>query len=57
VFNWRISVNLDNTAKGEHLLRAIGTDILGQRRQFAFKRIYFPGAPNNCTIPKRRSVR
>lgn len=57
VFNWRINVNLDATAKGEHLLRAIGTDALGQRRQFAFKRIYFPGAPNNCVVPKRRAVR
>jgi len=57
VFNWRINVNLDATAKGEHLLRAIATDSLGQRRQFAFKRLYFNGAPNNCTVPKRRSVR
>lgn len=57
VFTWRINVNLDTTAKGEHLLRAIGTDALGQRRQFAFKRMYFPGSPNNCTVPKRRAVR
>jgi hypothetical protein len=57
VFNWRINVNLDTTAKGEHLLRAIGTDALGQRKQFAFKRLYFPGSPNNCTVPKRRAVR
>lgn len=54
---WRINVNLDSIARGEHLLRAIGTDILGQRRQFAFKRIFFPGTPNNCTVPKRRAVR
>ena len=54
---WRINVNLDTTARGEHLLRAIGTDVLGQRRQFAFKRLFFPGSPNNCTVPKRRSVR
>jgi len=57
VFNWRINVNLDSTARGEHLLRAIGTDALGQRKQFAFKRLFFNGAPNNCTVPRRRSVR
>jgi hypothetical protein len=56
-FTWRITANLDTTAAGEHLLRAIGTDVLGQRRQFAFKRIYFPGTPNNCIVPKRRAVR
>ena len=57
VFTWRINVNLDNTARGEHLLRAIGTDALGQRRQFAFKRIFFSGPGQNCTVPRRRSVR
>ncbi|HEX6178025.1 MAG TPA: hypothetical protein VF057_06675 [Thermoanaerobaculia bacterium] len=57
VFNWRINVNLDTTARGEHLLRAIGTDALGNRRQFAFKRIFFPGSPNNCITPRRRAVR
>jgi len=56
-FTWRINVNLDSTARGEHLLRAIGTDALGQRKQFAFKRLFFPGSPNNCTVPKRRAVR
>ena len=57
VFNWRINVNLDSTARGEHLLRAIATDSLGQRRQFAFKRIFFGGPGTNCTVPRRRSVR
>ncbi len=57
VSGWRININLDNTPRGEHLLRAVGTDILGVRRQFASKRIFFPGAPNNCTIPRRRAVR
>ena len=56
VFTWRILANLDTTARGEHLLRAIGTDILGQRRQFAFKRLFFPGTPNNCVVPRRRSA-
>ena len=56
-FTWRINVNLDATARGEHLIRAIGTDALGQRKQFAFKRMFFPGSPNNCIVPKRRAVR
>lgn len=54
---WRISVNLDNTARGEYQLRAIGTDALGNRRQFANKRIFFQGPGQNCTTPRRRSVR
>ncbi|HKR66014.1 MAG TPA: hypothetical protein VJZ00_19940 [Thermoanaerobaculia bacterium] len=54
---WRIGVNLDNTARGEYQLRAIGTDALGNRRQFAFKRIFFEGPGKNCTTPRRRSVR
>jgi len=58
VVNWRVlNVNLDSTARGDHLLRAIATDAHGQRRQFAFKRLFFPGSPNNCSIPRRRAVR
>jgi hypothetical protein len=57
VDNWRIGVNLDNTPRGEHVLRAIGTDILNNRRQFASQRIFFPGAPSNCIVPRRRAVR
>lgn len=58
VVNWRVAnVNLDATPRGDHLLRAIATDSLGQRRQFAFKRLFFPGSPNNCSIPRRRAVR
>jgi hypothetical protein len=54
---WRIRVNLDNTARGEYQLRAIGTDILGRRRQFAMQRIFFEGPGQNCKNTKRRSVR
>ena len=57
VTTWRVAVNLDNTAAGEQTLRAIGTDIVGNRRQFASKRIYFQGPGQNCTTPRRRSVR
>lgn len=54
---WRIAVNLDNTARGEYQLRAIGTDALGNRRQFANKRLFFQGPGQNCTTPRRRAVR
>ena len=54
---WRINVNLDATARGEYQLRAIGTDSLGNRRQFANKRIFFEGPGRNCTTPRRRAVR
>jgi len=56
VQTWRIGVNLDNITRGEHVLRAVGTDTLGNRRQFASQRIFFPGPGSNCTT-KIRSVR
>jgi hypothetical protein len=54
---WRVGVNLDTVARGEHQLRAIATDNLGRRRQFANKRIFFEGPGSNCTNPRRRAVR
>ncbi|MFP5248014.1 MAG: hypothetical protein ACLGH0_15070 [Thermoanaerobaculia bacterium] len=54
---WRIGVNLDNTARGEYQLRAIATDVLGVRRQFAMRRLFFGGPGQNCTTPRRRAVR
>jgi hypothetical protein len=54
---WRIGVNLDATARGEYQLRAIGTDALNNRRQFAYKTIFFEGPGKNCTTPRRRAVR
>lgn len=56
VQTFRINVNLDNTTRGEHILRAVGTDTFGNRRQFASQRIFFPGPGANCTT-RRRSVR
>ena len=52
---WRINVNLDATPKGEHILRAVGTDILGNRRQFASVRVVFGGPGFNCFIRRRAS--
>jgi hypothetical protein len=53
VSTWRVSVNLDNTARGLHTLRAIGTDILGNRRQFASVPVFFNGPGQNCFIRRR----
>lgn len=57
VTQWRLNVNLDTLARGEYQLRAIATDALGNRRQFAMKRLFFQGPGQNCTNPRRRSVR
>lgn len=57
VTQWRLNVNLDATARGEYQLRAIATDALGNRRQFAMKRLFFQGPGQNCTNARRRSVR
>jgi hypothetical protein len=57
VTNWRANVNLDNTVRGEYQLRAVATNALGERKQFAMKRIFFEGPGSNCTNPRRRSVR
>lgn len=54
---WRVNVNLDNTARGEYVLRALATDIFGNRRQFAMQRMFFPGPGQNCMTPRRRAVR
>ena len=57
VTTWRVNVNLDQTARGEYQLRAIATDALGKRRQFAMERIFFQGPGQNCSNPRRRAVR
>lgn len=54
--NFRLAVNLDATPRGDHVLRAVGTDSLGNRRQFAAQRIFFAGPGQNCTA-RRRAVR
>ncbi|MHB0969109.1 MAG: LVIVD repeat-containing protein [Thermoanaerobaculia bacterium] len=54
---WSMSVNLDQTAEGQGMLRAIGTDINGNRRQFASRNVYFPGPGGNCTNRRRGAKR
>jgi hypothetical protein len=56
VFTWRATVNLDSTAKGDHVMRIIATDALGNRRQVASQRMFFPGPPSNCTIRRSRAA-
>jgi hypothetical protein len=53
VSTWRVAVNLDAITKGEHVLRAIGTDAAGNRRQFSSQRIFFPGPGSNCVARRR----
>jgi hypothetical protein len=54
---WRIFVNLDNTTKGDHILRVVGTDVNGNRRQFASQRVFFNGPGSNCTTRRRSGSR
>jgi hypothetical protein len=55
VSTWRVAVNLDAITRGEHVLRAVGTDAAGNRRQFSSQRIFFPGPGLNC-VARRRAV-
>jgi hypothetical protein len=55
--SFSLHVNLDDTHEGEHHLRAIGTDIFGNRRQFWTREIHFPGPGENCTHRKRGARR
>ena len=56
VRGWRINLNLDNETRGLKNLRAVGTDILGRRRQFSSEQIFFNGPGQNCSS-RSRSVR
>jgi hypothetical protein len=53
VQEWREFVNLDSTPKGDHMLRAVGTDVNGNRRQFASVHVFFNGPGSNCTTRVR----
>ena len=50
---WKIAVNLDQTPKGLHVIRAVGTDVNGNRRQFASVSVQFPGPGSNCVVRRR----
>lgn len=53
VFTWRVGTMLDSTARGVHFLRAIGTDVNNNRRQFAGQPVFFPGPGQNCFNRRR----
>jgi hypothetical protein len=55
-FTWRATVNLDATPRGDHVMRIVATDALGNRRQVASQRMFFPGPPSNCTIRRARAA-
>ncbi|HVR42677.1 MAG TPA: hypothetical protein VMS56_04465 [Thermoanaerobaculia bacterium] len=57
VMTWRIPVDLDDTPRGDRVLRAVGTDALGNRFQFASAELFFPGPGSNCTSRRRASKR
>jgi hypothetical protein len=57
VSSWRIGVNLDATPRGEHILRAVGTDVFGNRRQFSSMRVFFNGPGSNCSNRRRTAGR
>lgn len=54
---WRVNVNLDQTARGNYTLRAVATDSLSNRRQFAALPLFFEGPGQNCTVARRRASR
>ena len=41
----------------EHLIRAVGTDANGNRRQFSSQRVLFPGPGSNCVTRKKAVLR
>jgi hypothetical protein len=53
VFTWRIGTVLDATSRGNHILRAVGTDANNNRRQFTSMNVFFPGAGQNCANRRR----
>jgi hypothetical protein len=62
VQNWRVTVSLPANLGGsanpgrEHLITAVGTDINGNRRQFASQRFFFtPNWQSTCVV-RRRAV-
>lgn len=57
VISFSQRVNLDQVPRGNHVLRAIATDALGNRRQFASRDVFFIGPGQNCTTRRRSAKR
>ncbi|MDX1582845.1 MAG: hypothetical protein R3338_04520 [Thermoanaerobaculia bacterium] len=56
VWEWAISVNLDETAEGMHMLRALATDSEGNERQFDSMIQLFPGPDDGNCRARRRTL-
>jgi hypothetical protein len=56
VIGFAAHVNLDQVAKGDHLIRVVATDRAGNTRQIFSKSYYFAGPGGNCSS-RRRSLR
>jgi hypothetical protein len=56
VYSWSAPVNLDQTAKGTHVLRLVATDALSNKKQVASIIVNFPGPPLNCTPRRSRAA-
>ncbi len=57
VVNWRLPVNFDNLTRGNRTIRAVGTDVDGNTRQFASQTVFFNGPGRNCTNRRRGAGR
>lgn len=57
VIGFGLRVNLDQVPAGNQTIRAIGTDSVGNRRQFASRVINFGGPGQNCTQRRRSAKR
>lgn len=57
VLTWGIPVNLDAIPRSTRTLRAVATDVQGNRYQFAATDLYFPGSGQNCTNRRRFTKR
>ncbi|HSN69200.1 MAG TPA: hypothetical protein VLV48_08145 [Thermoanaerobaculia bacterium] len=57
VLTWTLPVNLDAITRSTRAIRAIATDVSGNRYQFAATDVYFPGPGQNCTNRRRFTKR
>ena len=53
VVGFTVNVNLDQVSRGDHLIRLVGTDALGNTRQFYSQPVYFAGPGSNCSTRRR----
>lgn len=56
VWEWAISVNLDETSEGQHMIRVLATDTEGNERQFDSMIQLFPGPDEGNCRARRRTL-